>query len=100
MTNREIAQTILQQLGGPRIAIMIGAKGKRGFLAIENGLQFGFGSNNQMNTCRIVLNSKDLYDVEFWKIGKTAKKVREFNDVYDEMLVEIFESTTGLYLHF
>ena len=100
MTNMEIANTILSQMGGTgRIAAMTGAgKGKRRFIAIENGVQFGFGLNNQMNTVRITLNAMDTYDVEFWKIGKNTKKVKEFNDVYCDMLIDIFESTTGLYL--
>lgn len=98
--NQEIAHTIAQQMGGTnRIAAMTGAgKGARAFMAIENGLQFGFGLNNQMNRVTITLNGSDLYDVVFWKLGKTCKKVKEYNDVYCDMLVEIFESTTGLYL--
>jgi hypothetical protein len=101
MENQVIAQTILKQMGGARrIAAMTGAgKGARRFLVIENGVQFGFGFNNQMNRVMIRLNGSDLYDVEFWKIGKkTCKKVKEYKDVYCDMLIEIFESTTGLYL--
>lgn len=99
--NQEIARTILNQMGGQnKIAAMTGAgKGARMFIAIENGVQFGFGLNNSMNRVIIKLNGSDLYDIEFWKIGKkTCKKVKEYNDVYCDMLVDIFESTTGLYL--
>ena len=87
-------------MGGNRITAMVGASGlKRKPYATENGLQFGFGLNRKMNTVRITLNSNDLYDIEFWQITKkTCKLVSEYPDVYCDMLVDIFESETGLYL--
>ena len=41
----------------------------------------------------------DLYDVRFSKLTRKfeEKSVKEYNDVYADSLVEIFESHTGLY---
>lgn len=95
----EIAEIILQQLGGSRrLTAMIGAKY---FSAIKNGLSFRFSARakNGTNYVKIVLNSKDLYDVEFGSIRGSSFKVKnEFNDIYADQLIEIFEDTTGLYL--
>lgn len=104
MTNMTIANTILKQLGGTgRLNAMTGAKN---FVAIENGVQFKIGRNSKsINTVVVRLNGKDLYDVEFGRVRKvkglpTYKIVNEINDAYNDMLVELFESNTGMYLTF
>ncbi len=91
-----IANTILQQLGGGCFCVMVGAK----FLtALENGISFKIMRNVSKAThVRITLNSKDLYDVEFIKCrGINISTVKQFNDVYADQLVSIFEQTTQLY---
>ena len=47
----------------------------------------------------VELNGNDLYDVTFAKVTKMGemKSVREYNDVYNDMLVSLFESHTGMY---
>ena len=104
MSNIETANTILKQLGGTgRLAAMTGAKQ---FVAIENGVQFKIGRNaKSINTIVVRLNGKDLYDVEFGRVRKvkgvpTYKVVNEFNDAYNDMLIDLFESNTGMYLTF
>ena len=60
--NQEIAKTILTQMGGNKIVVMVGAKD---MLAIENGLSFRFMRSNGMNCVRIVLDEgADLYNME------------------------------------
>lgn len=99
----EIANIILQQLGGPaRLKMMCGAKD---FIAVENGVQFRIGRNaKNVNKVRIVLNGSDLYDVEFGnlRVGKNVvyKIIDSSNDVYAEDLVRVFEAASGLYLSF
>lgn len=65
--NMEIAQTILQQLGGGRFKVMTGAKD---FCAIDNGLRFRLGKNgSRANLVKIILDGDDTYRMQFWRIG-------------------------------
>ena len=100
---KNIATTILQQLGGTgRISVMIGAScfthGTK-----ENGtyLQFHFKGNRKYNMIRITLNYMDTYDVEFIKMNKRTfdvKTIDAVNGVYCDMLKEIIEKQIGMYL--
>lgn len=103
-TNMEIANIILQQLGGTgRLKIMAGCKD---YIAIENGVQFGIGKNAAgINKAKIVLRADDLYDVEFGTVRKnnktfeyTYKVVSKTEGAYNDMLKSLFESATGMYL--
>lgn len=99
--NRQIASTILEQMGGNRLRVMTGAKN---FLALDRGLSFripgkGFAKQN-INHIRIMLNGNDLYDVTFQVIrGTTVKTVAEVSDVFCEDLQRIFRHHTGLDTH-
>ena len=92
----QVAQTILSQLGGNKFIAMTGASNLGG---TENSLSFKIGKNSKKVThVRIELNANDLYDVKFFNIrGTNIKTVSEFEDVYSENLVELFESETGLF---
>ena len=105
---RAIADTIIQQMGGfGKITAMTSANT---FLSHpEGGVSFKFKGSRKANYVKIILNSMDLYDLEFGKIGTkktefpgvrmpTYKVVREFDGAYNDMLKSIFEETTGLYL--
>lgn len=96
--NQEIAKTILSQMGGNRIVVMVGAKS---LLAIENGLSFRFMRSNGMNCVRIVLDEgADLYNMEFLSVhGGTSKQKAYHEGVYCDQLNEIFEKETGLVTH-
>jgi len=99
----QIAQTIIQQMGGlGKIRAMVNG---RDFLILDAGVQFTFSGKRGMNKCLVKLNTQDTYDVEFWycKLNKKtyefkSEMKKEYNDVYASMLIDIFESTTGLYL--
>ncbi len=115
MTNKEIAITIMQQLGGRRFVMFTGAKE---FTTIKNGLQFKIGRNSsKANRVEITLNGADLYDMKFIKfrpfsvkvdhrkgevktIEQKIELVKEWNDVYFDQLQDLFTETTGLYTHF
>ena len=115
MMNKEIAITILQQLGGNRFATFTGAKD---FTVIDNGLRFRIGRNSsKANRVEIKLNGCDLYDIEFIKhrpfsvkvdhkkgevrtIEEQTTTVRRFEDIYCDQLEELFTEVTGLYTHF
>lgn len=98
--SKQIASTILSQLGGSKIGCMIGVDQ---FVAIENGLQFRFKAKakNKSNLIQVKLNDSDLYDITFGYIRGANYSVRsEFSDIYCDQLIEIFEEQTGLFLHF
>jgi hypothetical protein len=98
---QQIAQTIIHQLGGSgKLKAMVNA---RGFIALKSGFQFKFSGSRKANGCKIIYNSgSDLYTFELWQIYPNSnrfKKVYSLTDVYFDILIELFESYTGLYLH-
>lgn len=93
------AHELLQQLGGNKFLAMTGAKD---FLKDESArsLQFGLkrAAKDGINKVRIILDSSDLYTIEFWKVrGVKVVKVRERAGVFGDMLAQVFEHNTGLY---
>ena len=96
-TDMRVAETILSQLGGNRFRVMTGAKN---FAATDNSLRMRIGRNNtNANYMEVSLNMLDLYDITFAKVTKMGemKSVKTYENVYNDMLVEIFESHTGMY---
>lgn len=94
--NMEIAKIIIRQLGGNKAIAMVGIYN---MIAIDNGLQFNFKGSRKVNKCVIKLDWSDTYTFELWKITKkVCKKVYSLEGVYEDMLIELFESETGLYL--
>lgn len=99
----EIAGEILRQLGGSgRLKSMCGANN---FIAIKNGVDFRMPSHfakNGINVVEIVLNPMDTYDVKFKKLGRAPKyeitTVSSHENIYNDMLQELFEHETGLHL--
>lgn len=102
--SKEIAQTILSQLGGNRFASMTGAKN---FMAVGNGLTFKLPhrlARGGINYVKITLTPSDVYEVIFYKIGNFTKKnptpavveVAKHEEVYCDELQEVFEAETGL----
>ena len=94
----QVAHTILEQLGGPRIKHFLGTKF---FVGDSNSLMFDYDGCLASNKVKITLNDMDTYDIEFYQIrGTEFETVETLNDVYAEDLIGIYERTTGLYLHF
>lgn len=94
---KQIAETILSQLGG-HIKAMLGAYNV--FSHAEGALSFRFKARakNQSNYCKITLVG-DTYTVEFKSIrGTSIKDKGTFEDIYNDMLKGLFESETGLCL--
>lgn len=96
----EVANTILQQLGGRRFVAMTGCKN---FLGSENSLTFSLPKiYNGINKVRITLMPNDLYKMEFMKFNRKTLDivvVSEHNDVYWDQLQDIFTNETGLATH-
>ena len=101
MTKEErqgIANTIVRQIGGRRFMAMTGVK--KFIMNSQGGIEFKIGRNkSKANHVMINYNfGKDLYDVSFGKIraGKYTT-LETIEEVYCDMLEDIFEDFTGLY---
>ena len=86
----------------------------------DNILMFKFKGSRKANHVKITLNSMDTYDIEFMTVAKITeentkkwlnlneeefeqkmkKNKKQFAGVYCDQLIDIFESHTGLFLHF
>jgi len=97
MDNQEVAKEILRQLGGQRFIVMTGVKNLSSSPSSLTMKLPRCGTKAQW--LRIVLNSKDLYDLEFVRLTKTYERevVKEYNDIYCDQLQEIFTQETKLY---
>ena len=95
---KEVAGTILEQLGGRKFMVMVGA---HNLVCSGEGcgtMMLKFKGSKVANYLKVTLTSMDLYDVEFGKIwGMDYKVVKKVEGIYNDMLVSLFEETTGLY---
>ena len=93
----QVAETILQQLGGNRFIAMTGA---RNFVGRPASLTFalpGRMTTNGANRVVVELTSDDLYTVEFLRVrGLNLSIVGEVSGVYADSLRAVFEQATGL----
>jgi hypothetical protein len=98
-TDLTVANEIARQLGGTRrLTAMVGAKD---FVGSPSALTFKFAARatNGSNCLRVTLDPSDTYTVEFLSVrGTSVKEKAKFSDIYCDGLVDLFESTTGLYL--
>lgn len=106
---QQVAQTILQQLGGTsRLAAMINAKNfiaygpagtssGRGLGGV--GFRFSNKARSKPNHVRIILEPNDTYTVSFGRIkGYDFKELRSVSGIYAGQLRDLIERETGLYL--
>ena len=103
MDSKQIAITVAQQMGGfGRLSAMVNG---RDWLTLEHGIQFTFSGKRGVNKCLVMLDDMDTYTMQFWYC-KTMRKApwvvsdmkKEYTGVYNDILVELFEKYTGLYL--
>ena len=93
-----VAETILQQLGGRRFVAMTGA---RQFLGGKNSLSFKLPGKNfckgDINYVRIELTPMDVYDMVFCRIrGTNVTEIAKHEGIYNDQLRGIFTQETGL----
>lgn len=104
----QIAETTLQQLGGRKFIMMVGAKDIYSVNKGE-GLTFKFmrGAKNKATHCTVNLDPSDTYTVEFSKVvckkdptlgirTPEKKTVSNFEGIYWDQLTELFRNETGL----
>ncbi len=89
--NLDIANTIAQQIG-PLAFRMMGTQQKIG---TPNGLIFNVRGSHKVNKIIITLMPSDTYKLDFYK---GIKLVYTTDDIYNDMLHEVIERQTGLYL--
>ena len=99
LRNKQIAETILYQLGGSIFTLMTGSKN---FVAIDDGVQFNVGSDAKhgVNKMRIVLTPDDTYDVSALKVNNRTGAIEELcaiSGIYNDQLQDAFYSCTGFY---
>lgn len=113
--NKQVAGTILQQLGGRRFMMMTGTKPK--YCGDENGLSYVMlqlaRNASGAKYLKITLDVMEVYTMEFIKEKRTKDTensfpgytawnidfvtVKEITGVYCDQLESIFEQTTELY---
>ena len=105
-----VPQTIFEQLGGGRFALMTGSNM---FIGDDNTLRMKLAKNaSKANRLEITLNGIDLYDMRFYRYTaermsfrnnefriypEKVTEIKTINDVYCDQLQEIFTDVTGLY---
>ncbi len=99
MSDFEVAQTIIDQMGGlGKLQAMVGATN---FLAGDNSVSFQFKGCRKAKKCKVTLLPTDLYKMEIGKMNpRTFDWVELYNEsgLYFDMLKPEFERATGLYL--
>lgn len=95
-----VAETILNQLGGNKFIVMTGSKN---FLNIGNGLRMKLSRNkSKAQYLKIELTGSDLYNMTFFSAKTTDSDIvlttkEKIEGVYFDQMNRIFEQVTGLY---
>ena len=82
--------------------------GAKEMYATDAGLRINKIPKNasKANKCEITLTVNDTYHVVFWHVGMKkglepfCNTVAEYNDVYEDMLQDIWTAVTGQYTKF
>ena len=91
MTNKEVAKTIMQQIGG----MALGMIGARQYVAIDQGLRFKTGRNSKgVGMITVELTPADDYTVKFYSSRGTLKS--EHKERYCDELEMLIAEETGL----
>ena len=93
-------QLVQSQAGLNRFKVMTGMT-QASYSEEERSLSLKWKaqSKNKSNYMKIRLTPDDLYTVEFGRIwGSKFKEISKHEGIYNDMLKELFESETGLYL--
>lgn len=100
---RQIAATILQQLGGSRFVAMTGAHNLQHGVGMHScgALYLRFRGSLRFNSLQVSLDGRDTYTVRFVKMAGAARGFGTLAEtthegVYAEDLRSLFERETGL----
>ena len=99
---KEIATTIIQQMGGNKLVAMVGAKNfSFGTIEYDGFTQpymiFQFAMSRKYKYCRVIYEEgKDTYVFQLLNNKGVVKE--SISDAYCDDLIPLFEEKTGLYL--
>ena len=99
----QIAKTILNQMGGMNSLVSMVSASNFGFEEYDGrvSLKFNFKGSRKHNLCKVILDQDDTYTFQLWKINMstaTCNITHESTGVYCDMLIDLFESQTDLFL--
>lgn len=99
LAESQVAKTIFQQFGGNRSMMMIGGKAHTLTGGKGIGIKWPNKQRKKGNYVEIVLKPDDTYKMTFFNLTtKAKKKVKEFDGIYADQLVKLFEKQTGWFL--
>lgn len=94
-TDLTVANTIAAQIGRQAF-IMMGTRFKVGD---DNSLRFDVRGSRKVTHVKVTLNAQDTYDIAFLKVrGTKVTEVSTSEGVYNDMLQDVIENHTGLFL--
>lgn len=108
MSDKTVAMTILEQLGGNKFIAMTGA---RNLVFSKDSLTMSIPKNmSKANRLKISLNWDDTYTMRFYKYtaprlnhkamtytNEKTEEVVKYDGVYFDQLQELFTQVTGMY---
>lgn len=95
MTDMTVANEILRQLGGRAFLMITGAKD---LVGSDDALMMKLPRGAKGNKLVIKLDPSDTYTLTLYNFRNLEmKKIKEVEMVYVDMLLDVFESMTGLY---
>lgn len=92
----DIANTTFNQIGGRQAMVLIGGRAS----CMGDTLNIQFKGCRKSNVVKIEYShGLDLYTMTFYKMAKyELKEVSKHEELYCDMLINIFEEETGLFL--
>ena len=105
MNTKEVAHEILRQSGGNKFITMTGSKNfVYGINEKEEPYLKMQLTKNKLKAKYLIisLNWQDLYDMKFLILDKIKENyiiLKEYNNLYNDMLQSLFTEATGLYTH-
>jgi len=94
---KQIAETIIQQMGGNKFKVMTGAKNFKYGISVWDNVYVEFSiPNRKVNRVNIELMPSDDYNMTFYKGEIVVKRV---DGIFFDMLQTAFTNVTGLYTH-
>lgn len=100
MTDTIIQETIRHQMGGRPFEMLVGVK-QITYREKQVTTKFKAKSKNKSNCVRVTLTDADDYTVEFLRLwGLNCTEISTHEGIYADMLQDLFETHTGLYVRF
>lgn len=91
----QVASIIKNQIGNKALYMM----GAKNLATSGNDLSFRIKGSKRVNHVKVALNSMDTYDITFSKIwGVKIAEVASHDGIYCDMMQDLIEKETGLYL--